>query len=199
MELASLWGADLIFHPKDETIYPDNFYTKVKASNLTEKLCGKKRPQFFDGVTTVVARLLGLVQPDCAYFGEKDMQQYLVIRQMVQNLKLPIKIKPCPTIRERDGLALSSRNQYLSKEEREKATALYKALCLIQKNYQNGEKEVKNLVESGKELLHEVDLEYLEILSYPSLKDIERADSKALCAIAAKLGTTRLMDNIVLD
>ena len=199
IEQAFSLGVNLVFHPTNEVIYPKNFYTNIKVSKLTEKLCAKKRPYFFDGVTTVVARLFGLVQPNRAYFGEKDMQQYLIIQQMTTDMNFPIEIKSCPTVREEDGLALSSRNQYLSKEEREKATALYQALCLIQKQHQEGEREVKNLVEAGKKLVHEVKLEYLEILSYPYLEELKKVDTKAICAIAAELGTTRLIDNIVLE
>jgi len=193
-------GADIIFHPGN--LYasgPPNITLKV--SELSDVLCGAARPGHFDGVVTVVNILFNIVQPDIALFGEKDWQQLTIIRRMVTDLHIPAEIVGCETVREPDGLAMSSRNRYLSTEEREQAAALYASLLKIAKNTKNGDKNCAKLLKIAKNDLKmaKVDPEYIEICNASTLVEITRlGDDPSRAFIAATIGKARLIDNISL-
>ncbi len=199
-KLAKEVGVDLLFVPSVEEMYPEDQLTWVEVEELTNVLCGPFRPGHFRGVATVVAKLFNLVQPDVAYFGEKDYQQLQVIKKMVKDLNFPLEIVGIPTVREKDGLAMSSRNTYLTDEERQVALSLSRALKRAQELYESGEREVEAIKEAMLNLLKKPDLklEYLEILDADKLSPLERIEGKALVALAARVGGTRLIDNVVL-
>jgi len=193
-------GAHAVFTPDKSMMYPPGFATWVTVDGMTDRLCGKSRPGHFKGVTTVVTKLFNLVQPTRAYFGQKDAQQALVLTRMARELDMPLEVITCPTVREADGLAMSSRNRYLSAPDRLRALALSKALRAIEAAFSQGQREVQALRQIGLQVLTPgVDrVDYLEILSAHDLGDISRIEGKALCAIAAYVGTTRLIDNVLL-
>lgn len=194
------WGADVLFIPDNSEIYPTGFQTYVEPGLLAEPLCGQMRPGHFRGVATVVAKLFNLVQPDLAFFGQKDFQQTLVVRRMVRDLNLPVDVVVVPTVREEDGLAMSSRNAYLSPEERKRALLISKGLLAAQKAFENGERDPRALLALAKEPLSGVDrIQYLELVDATSLDSLEGPVTRtcALC-IAAYVGSTRLIDNVVL-
>lgn len=195
-------GVDIVFAPTPEVIYPQGWSTYIDVEGVTEGLCGRFRPGHFRGVATVVYRLFRLVQPKRAYFGQKDLQQCLVIARMVRDLRLPVRIIACPTVREADGLALSSRNRYLSAEERAKATVIPKALEAVGREFENGNRQVEALVATAKKALAtvpEFELQYAEIRSLPDLQPIRRIEGPAAFAVAGYLGKTRLIDNTILE
>ena len=193
-------GVDLLFFPSTETVYGENHQTRVHVSGLTKPMCGASRDGHFEGVTTVVCILLNQVQPDAAYFGLKDYQQFRVIEAMVNDLHLNVEIVGCPIIRESDGLALSSRNAYLSGDERRRATALYRALLETRENVQSGTLDTATLLSSLKARVEPaVDrIDYLEIRDARTLEPIKKIQKKSLCAVAVFMGKTRLIDNIEL-
>ncbi|MDP2807429.1 MAG: pantoate--beta-alanine ligase [bacterium] len=195
-------GADLIFAPVPEEIYPQGFSTYVNVEGLTEGLCGASRPGHFRGVATVVSKLFNIVQPDVAVFGQKDAQQLAVIRQMTADLNLPVKIIGGPIVREPDGLAMSSRNRYLSLEERQQAVALSRALNLAQLKVRNGVKVVKAIkAEMIKLLKRDAPLgkiDYIEIVDNETLKPVKQIKKNTLIAWAVKFPNARLIDNIVI-
>lgn len=202
-ELAEKAGVDILFTPTVEEMYPRTPLTRIVVSNVTKGMCGATRPGHFDGVATVVAKLFHIVQPQQAYFGEKDIQQLAVIQQMVHDLNLPVTIVPCPTVREADGLALSSRNVYLSEEERKQATVLYRALRqakenVLQRAWQSGEQVENGVIEliSTEPL---ADIDYAEMRSFPHLTRVQSLvrDSYVI-AVAVRFGRTRLIDNILI-
>lgn len=201
--LAAERGADLLFAPPVEEIYPDGYMTTVAVRGITERLCGdpaRRGHEHFDGVTTVVAKLFNLTSPDRAYFGQKDAQQVAVIRRMARDLDFPVRIEACPTVREADGLALSSRNEYLGAEERTRATALFRALSAAQTLLAEGERDAAELTSAAKAQLSEVDeIEYFEIVDPDGLEPVTRVERPALAAVAARVGSTRLIDNMLLD
>jgi pantoate--beta-alanine ligase len=200
-ELLEKEGVDILFAPTPEEMYPAGAVTYVTVEGLSEKLCGRSRPGHFRGVTTVVAKLFRIVEPDLAFFGQKDAAQAAIIRRMVRDLNLPVEIVVCPIVREPDGLAMSSRNAYLSPYDRKSALVLYRALAQVKSRFDQGERNVANLIESGKQILgHEpaVRLEYFEIVDPATLGAIGQLTSPALVAIAAFVGSTRLIDNILL-
>lgn len=200
-QLAEAAGADLVFHPTNEVIYPPGYSTFIEVAGVSEPLCGRFRPGHFRGVATVVHRLFQLVEPTRAYFGKKDIQQCLVLKRMTADLGLGLELRLCETIREGDGLALSSRNQYLSAAEREKAPLLYKALQEVAFAFAGGERDVAKLESIGRariETSGDFRLQYLEVLGYPELNRTENAAAESVCAVAAYLGSTRLIDNILL-
>jgi pantoate--beta-alanine ligase len=199
-KLAEDCGVDLIFAPSVEEMYPEEQLTWVEVNEITDVLCGKFRPGHFRGVATVVAKLFNIVQPDVAYFGEKDYQQLQVVKKMVKDLNFPVEIVGVPTVREKDGLALSSRNTYLSDEERRNALLLSKSLKKAQELYEKGERKVSTIREKMLEALNtpQVKLQYLEIRDARSLKPLEKIEEEALVALAAYVGETRLIDNVVL-
>ncbi len=201
LELCGQAGAAAVFTPDKGMMYPAGFNTWVTVEGLTDKLDGRSRPGHFKGVTTVVTKLFNLAQPTRAYFGQKDAQQALVLTRMARELDMPLEVITCPTVRESDGLAMSSRNRYLSAADRRRATSLWKALSGLKSAFDHGEQEVAKLRTIGlAELQKGVDrVDYLEILDATDLGDIARVDRKALCAVAAFVGGTRLIDNLILE
>ena len=191
-------GATVIFNPEPSEMYFDNKSTSVSVSNLTSVLCGAKRPGHFDGVCLVVSKLLNIVTPDKAYFGQKDAQQVAVLRRMVRDLNIDVEIVACPIIREEDGLAKSSRNTYLSKEERQAALVLSKSLELAKDLLNGGERNANKLKEVIKEELSKEPLakiDYVEIVDSDSLENVETIEKNILVPIAVYIGKTRLIDN----
>ncbi len=195
-------GVDLAFCPDVPAMYGADVKTTVHVSALTEMLCGLSRPGHFDGVCTVVAKLLAIVQPDAAYFGEKDYQQLQVVRRMVHDLSLPVEIVGCPIVREADGLALSSRNAYLTSPQRAVAPALYAALCWAVQAASAGECDARRLEAGARERLNAAgveDIDYVAVVDPQTLASLERIKASARMCLAARLGATRLIDNIALD
>ena len=194
-------AVDILFAPTPAEMYPTEAVTYVTVEGLSEKLCGSSRPGHFRGVTTVVAKLFHIVEPDKAFFGQKDAAQCAIIRRMVQDLNLPIEIVVCPIVREPDGLAMSSRNAYLDPQQRKSALALHRSLMEIKNRFDRGERSASNLTAAGKELLWQEDgvrLDYLEIVDPSTLDPLAQLNKPALVAVAAFVGTTRLIDNVVL-
>ena len=192
---------DLLFAPSAEEMYPKGAVTEVYVAGLSEKLDGKSRPGHFKGVTTVVAKLFEIVRPDRAYFGQKDAAQVAVLRKMVHDLNMDVELIVCPIVRERDGLAMSSRNAYLTAEQRKRALVLNRALMRVQATADRGEKNAAALREAGKQVIGEepgARLDYFEIVDANTLDFIEDISKGALVAVAAYVGTTRLIDNLVL-
>lgn len=193
-------GASLVFHPEPQELYPDGFCTHVDVAGLTEGLCGKTRPGHFRGVCTVVTKLLNIVRPDRAYFGQKDAQQFVVVRRMVRDLNIPTELIACPIIRESDGLAKSSRNTYLNEQERAAALVLYRALCEGRKQLQQGVREAGKLRAAMQAVLDSeplAKLDYLEICSIDTLQPLQTVDGDVLVALAVYIGKTRLIDNFI--
>lgn len=193
-------GASVLFLPEVAEIYPTGFQTHVEPGSLAEPLCGKFRPGHFRGVATVVAKLFNMVQPDLAFFGQKDYQQAVVIRRMVRDLNLPVDVVVVPTVREADGLALSSRNTYLDEAGRKKALALSQGLLAARAAFEAGERKGAKLIELAKGPLAKVDkVQYLELVDAQTLQPVKGAVDRtvALCA-AAFVGSTRLIDNVIL-
>ncbi len=204
LDLLERAGAHAVFLPSVEEMYRADASTSVIEERVGSVLCGAFRPGHFRGVTTVVLKLFNLVQPDRAFFGQKDAQQCAVIERMVRDLEIPVQIERGPTIRESDGLALSSRNSYLSSEERAKAPRLYQALLRVREAYRSGERVIERLESVGRESLSEAgafELQYLEVRSVSDLERPEKIEGGEahLVAVAAFLGKTRLIDNLVLD
>lgn len=201
-EMAMGAGADVIFYPTVSEMYPNGSSTFVEvAGNITRVLCGASRPSHFRGVTTVVNMLFNIVKPDRAYFGQKDAQQATVLMKMVKDLHMDIELIICSIVREADGLAMSSRNTYLSAEEREQAVVLSKALEKGKEAFSKGERNVESLIEIITNKINEMPLaaiDYVSIYDYPSLETIEIIDNNALAAVAVKFGKTRLIDNNLL-
>ncbi len=191
-------GVDAVFFPDVDEIYPEGFETYVEVEELQKPLCGQFRPGHFKGVATVVLKLFNIVKPDIAVFGEKDYQQFSIIKKMVRDLHLEIEIVGMPIIREEDGLALSSRNAYLSDEERARALALSESLSEIEKRYKKGNKNISNLVQLGIGILNNSsinNIDYFEIRNGSSLGSKKEAQPGDVVAIAARIGNTRLIDN----
>lgn len=201
-ELALSAGADVIFYPSVSEMYPPESSTYVEVEgNITRVLCGASRPTHFRGVTTVVNKLFNIVEPNKAYFGQKDAQQVAVLTKMVKDLHMDIELIICPIVREPDGLAMSSRNTYLSAEERKQAVILNQALKKAKNAFANGEKDVVKLTGIITDKINEMPLaviDYVSILDFPSLKPIITIEKDALAAVAVKFGKTRLIDNEIL-
>lgn len=200
-------GVDAIFYPDPKTLYgqaqpePDRLTQVTPPASMMLHLCGPHRLGHFPGVTTVVAKLLNLVQPNRAYFGEKDAQQLAIVRRMVADLNLPVTVVGCPTVREADGLACSSRNQYLSEGERQQATVIYRALQAAKARFEQGDREAVELLMAVKQTLSSeaaVRLQYAELVDPQTLQPLDRVETTGLLAIAAYLGSTRLIDNLTL-
>lgn len=195
-------GADIIFHPENEEMYFNDFSTFVDMNGLTAELCGKSRPTHFRGVCTVVTKLFNIVAPDRAYFGEKDAQQLAVIKRMVRDLNIDIEIIGCPIVREKDGLAKSSRNTYLSVEERNAATILNKSLTLAKEKIQAGERDSEVIIKLIQEVINSEKLariDYIEVVDSLSMEKVERIEKSVLVAIAVFIGKTRLIDNFTYE
>lgn len=194
-------GVDFLFAPTVEEMYPAGAITYVTVEGLSDKLCGKSRPGHFRGVTTVVAKLFHIVDPDRAFFGQKDAAQAAIVRRMVRDLRMPVEIVVCPIVRDNDGLAMSSRNAYLDPQQRRQALVLSRILARVREVFEQGERRSERLIDVGKQLLApepSVRLDYLEIVDPESLEPLEITRQPALVAVAAYVGTTRLIDNTVL-
>jgi len=194
-------GIDILFHPVDSFMYPDGFSTRVEVEGLSRRLCGYYRPGHFSGVATVVTKLFNLVRPARAYFGQKDFQQTVIIKQMVKDLDMGVDIVVCPTIREEDGLAMSSRNLYLTREQRDSAAIIYKCLTETSEAIKSGIIKVPELKEfMEKRLASEPlvsEIQYCSAYNPDTLDELEQIGNEALLAIALKIGETRLIDNIL--
>ena len=200
-ELLKNEGVDLLFAPSAEEMYPRGAVTWVTVEGLSDKLDGRSRPGHFRGVTTVVAKLFHVVEPDVAFFGQKDAVQLVLIRRMVRDLNMPVEIVGCPIVREKDGLAMSSRNAYLSAEERKSALVLNDTLQAIKKRFDEGEKNSEKLISAGMDIFRReplVRLDYLDIVDPETLDPLPFINRDTLAAVAACVGTTRLIDNITL-
>ena len=195
-------GVDLVWNPTPEIMYPPGFQTWVEVQEVTQGLEGAQRPGHFRGVTTVVAKLFNAVQPDRAYFGQKDAQQAAVIRQMTTDLNFPIEIIVCPIIREPDGLAMSSRNIYLDPDQRKAATVLFRALTAARAAYDGGERDAVNLRSTMKATVESeplAQLQYVSCADYTTLHELDKITGKTLLSMAVFFGKTRLIDNFVLE
>ncbi|OGX14917.1 MAG: pantoate--beta-alanine ligase [Omnitrophica WOR_2 bacterium RBG_13_41_10] len=199
MRLCKKEGVDIIFYPSVEMMYPKDYKTYIKVSKLDEVLCGKFRPGHFQGVTTVVAKLFNIVSADNAYFGQKDAQQAIIIQKMVIDLNIPVRIKITPTVREKDGLAMSSRNAYLNQKERKEAVVLYQALKLAGRLIKQGNKNSADIIKRMQYLIltkKSAKIQYLAIVDTQDLRLVSRIKEKILIALAVSIGKTRLIDNI---
>jgi len=200
-ELLEKEGAQLLFAPSVEEMYPAGAVTWVTVEGLSDRLDGRSRPGHFRGVTTVVSKLLHVVEPDAAFFGQKDAAQVAIIRRMVCDLKFTVEIVACPIVREADGLAMSSRNAYLDPLQRKQALVLHRALMRVKECWKRGERDAARLATTGREEIareRSVRLDYLEIVDPDGLGAVEDVTGGALVAVAAFVGTTRLIDNILL-
>ncbi len=201
-EMLSNENIDFLFMPKAEEIYPENFHTYLKVRDLSDKLEGASRPAHFEGVTTVVLKLFHIVEPHFAFFGQKDAQQLVIIRRMVKDLNMDVEIARVPIVREPDGLAMSSRNVYLSPEERKAATVLYRALEHALARVEEGERKAKIILKAMKEFISTeplVQLDYVAATDLIELKELKTLKGKCLIAVAAYVGKTRLIDNIIVE
>jgi pantoate--beta-alanine ligase len=200
-KLAEEAGVDLLFNPEVTEMYPEQNLTYVEVGELGDCLCGASRPGHFRGVTTVVSKLFHIVQPDCAYFGQKDFQQYLIIKRMVQDLNFPIEVIAVPIVREEDGLALSSRNVYLSAEQRREALVLNQSLKDAEAWIRGGERSAVVIEERIKEKIRTGSsgiIDYIEVHSAENLSRVDRIEQPIVIALAVRFGSTRLIDNIII-
>jgi pantoate--beta-alanine ligase len=200
-ELLEEEGVDFLFVPATEEMFPRGAVTYVTVEGLSERLCGRSRPGHFRGVTTVVAKLFHIVEPDAAFFGQKDAAQAAIIRRMVRDLNFPVEIIVGPIVREPDGLAMSSRNAYLEPQQRKDALALHRALMRVQSSFDGGERSAGKLIADGKQEFKadpSAKLDYLEIVDPDTLEPVKIVAERSLVAVAAFLGPTRLIDNILL-
>lgn len=194
-------GTDYVFMPTSADMYPPNFNSWVEVQQVTERLEGAARPGHFRGVATIVAKLFNIVQPTRSYFGQKDAQQCAVIKKMVKDLEMPLAVIIVPTVREPDGLAMSSRNVYLSKEMRQQAPVLYKSLLLAEKLWQQGEKDAAKIRQQMTALIQKqplAQIEYIDIADTETLAELKTIKSQALISMVVRFGNTRLLDNIIL-
>jgi len=195
-------GADLIFNPEPCEMYEDDFHSYVGVNTLSEGLCGKSRPIHFNGVCTVVTKLFNITEADRAYFGQKDAQQLAIVRRMVRDLNYNIQIVGCPIIREADGLAKSSRNTYLSENERQKATILHKALEQGEKMVRDGETDANKILKTVRDIIESEPLakvDYVEIVDWNELQKVDKIDGPILMAVAVYIGKVRLIDNFIVE
>lgn len=201
-ELLEREGVEFVFAPSAEEMYPSGAVTWVTIEELSERLCGKSRPGHFRGVATVVAKLFNVVEPDIAFFGQKDAAQVAVLKRMVRELNFPVEVEVCPIVRESDDLALSSRNAYLTADERRMALVLHASLQRAQKLFHDGERDAPKIVSEAKKafvLQPAVRLDYFEIVDPDTLEPISTINNRSLVAVAAFVGSTRLIDNILLE
>ena len=201
LDLCEKEGVDIIFAPQAEEMYPEGCSTCVNVENITDRLCGASRPGHFKGVATVVTKLFNITLPDIAYFGQKDSQQAIVIKRMTEDFNMPVKIKVMPIVRELDGLAMSSRNVYLSQKERTQALSLYRALKLAKGLFNNGERDSGKIISRMRQAINkgsQARIEYIAVVDAKDLKGIKKISGQTLVAVAAWVGKTRLIDNIVL-
>lgn len=199
--LAEKHQVDYIFYPLVEEMYPKPLSVTVEVKDRTDVLCGKSRPGHFDGVATVLTKLFHIIQPHRAYFGTKDAQQLAIVESLVSDFHFPIEIIPVLTVREEDGLAKSSRNVNLLPDERKQASILYESLLRAKELIEEGERDVQSILSFMKDLINEktkAKIDYIEILSYPDLKKIEKIENRIIIALAVKFTKTRLIDNLIL-
>ena len=199
-EICGREGVDLIFHPEASTIYPPQFQTQVEVTELQKGLCGASRPGHFRGVATVVLKLLNIVQPDSAYFGQKDAQQARLIQHLVRDLEVPAAIRICPIVREPDGLALSSRNQYLDADQRRQAVVLSRTLAEVKRRVAQGERDARALIQYVKDQIAATPgavLDYAEAVDAMTLQPVNTTTRPTLVALAVFFGMTRLIDNVI--
>lgn len=202
VELLEKEEVDIVFVPSDEEMYPPDFSSWVDVEKVTQHLEGEARPGHFRGVATVVAKLFNIVQPTRAYFGQKDAQQAVVIRHMVADLNMNLEIVVVPTVRESDGLAMSSRNTYLGLDERQAATVLFRALSLAQQLWQGGEKEADKIRQQMTLLIQKeprARIDYVSIADADTLEELSTVDRTAIASLAVRIGKTRLIDNMVFE
>jgi pantoate--beta-alanine ligase len=202
IQIANNEDVDIVFAPCKEEIYPEGFCSFVEQKKLTERLCGKTRSGHFKGVTTIVTKLFNIIKPDKAYFGQKDYQQSVIIKRLVIDLNMEIDIEVLPIVRNKDGLALSSRNKHLSAEERVNAGCLYEALLKARSLVESNERGVKKIVKEMKNIINMVPhtkIDYVSIVDPDTLEDVSNFNGKSVAAAAVWIGNTRLIDNIVLD
>jgi len=194
-------GTDIVFMPESDDMYPEGFQSKVSLLKVTRHLCGLSRPHFFDGVATVVTKLFNIVKPDMAIFGQKDFQQLTVIRRMVEDLNMGIEIIGAPIVREKDGLAMSSRNKYLSEEERKSALSLKESIDLATGMVKKGETNADNIISAIRSLIDGysfTDIDYINICDTITMEDRKEIHGESLLALAVNVGKTRLIDNCVI-
>lgn len=199
-KMAEEVGVDVIFYPPNTEMYPEGYQTYVNVEEVTKNLCGLSRPGHFRGVTTVCAKLFNIVKPHIAVFGKKDYQQYVAIKKMVTDLNMDLDIIGLPTVREADGLAMSSRNVYLKDNERLSGLSLIASLRLAQKLYDQGERSAAKIISEARQLIQNApytDIDYIKICDTETMKDIEKIEKNALIALAVKVSQTRLIDNHV--
>ena len=202
LEICTKAGVDVVFAPSTEQMYNSENLTSVNVEKLTEPLCGQFRPGFFRGVTTVCAKLFNIVAPDIAFFGQKDAQQAIVIKRMVADLNMPLKIVVCPTVRRPDGLAVSSRNQYLTEQQKKDTTLIYKSLQKCRETMDAGITDTKTIITQMHRILNQapsIEIEYISIVDAETLQNISHIAGKILVAVAVKIGSARLIDNILVD
>ncbi len=202
LELARRAGVDVVFNPKREELYGDRFQTHIALESLPKHLCGLSRPTHFKGVATVVAKLFNIVKPHIAIFGQKDFQQLAIIKQMAIDLNFDIEIRGVPTVREKDGLAMSSRNAYLTPEQRKTALCLYSSLVKSRERIQEGEKDASTLIQEMSSYIgsrFETEIDYISICDRDTLDDVDQIKGPVLIALAVKVGKTRLIDNMVIS
>jgi len=195
-------NVDVVFHPPVEEMYPKDFSTYVEETKLSRYLCGKSRPGHFRGVCTIVTKLFNIVRPTRAYFGQKDAQQFRVIKRMVRDLNMDVELVECPIVREHDGLAMSSRNIYLSDDERAQALALYNSLKLAENLIKSGERDAEVVKNAMKEFLSRYDkvkIDYVEIVDEETLEPVKHIEGKVIVAIACWVGKARLIDNVIVQ
>lgn len=200
-ELLKEEGVDAVFAPESGEMYPQDFNSRVETLGITQKLEGNCRPGHFRGVTTVVNKLFNIIKPDRAYFGQKDAQQAVVIKKMVKDLNMNLDVVTCPTIREEDGLAMSSRNVYLNPEERQAAIVLYRSLMLVKDLYDQGERDAETIRKEMVRLIKTEEMariDYVSVADPATLDELDVISGKALVSLAVKFGKTRLIDNAVL-
>jgi pantoate--beta-alanine ligase len=194
-------GVDVVFAPTPWEMYPAENLTWVDVEKLSEPLCGKFRPEHFRGVATVCTKLFNIVTPDITYFGQKDAQQAIVIKRMVADLNMPLKIVVCPTVREKNGLAMSSRNQYLTPQQKKDAAYIYKSLQKCRRMIKQGGRDTKKIIAEMRKILKQipsVEIQYISIVDAETLRNIDWVAGKVIAAVAVKVGPTRLIDNISL-
>jgi pantoate--beta-alanine ligase len=202
LEVCGREGVDLAFVPEAATVYPPGFRTFVEVHGLQDVLCGASRPGHFRGVATVVLKLFNVVRPDVAYFGQKDAQQARIVRQMVRDLDVPVEVRICPIVRAADGLALSSRNQYLDPAQRRHATVLHQALAAARARVEAGERDAAVVRLALAERLASAPgavVDYAAVVDYDTLQPVERLRGEVLIAVAVKFGATRLIDNVIVE
>jgi pantoate--beta-alanine ligase len=202
LEICEKAGVDVVFVPTAEEMYPTENITWVNVEKMTETLCGESRPGHFRGVTTVCAKLFNIIAPDIAFFGAKDAQQAVVIKQMVADLNMQLKIVVCPTVRETNGLAVSSRNQYLTEQQKKDATLIYKSLEKCREMIKAGTTDTETITAEMRKILAQalsIQIEYVSIVNAETLQSIDRIIGEVLAAVAVKIGPARLIDNILVD